>query len=83
MFYHGKGVAQSYAEAVQWFRLAAAQGDADALFNLGVCHVNGDGVPQDYHEALRLYKRAAAKGHPGAAGAVDELEAHLAAQRSR
>jgi TPR repeat protein len=28
-------VVQNYSEAVKWFRLAAAQGDADAQYNLG------------------------------------------------
>jgi len=73
-------VAQSEAEAVSWYRLAAAQGDADALFNLGDCYTDGEGVPQDDDEAQRLFKRAAAKGHAGAAGMV-ELEA-LAARAS-
>ena len=30
MYYNGHGVAQDYAEAVKWFRLAANQGDANA-----------------------------------------------------
>ncbi|KAJ1459323.1 hypothetical protein M885DRAFT_560663 [Pelagophyceae sp. CCMP2097] len=80
--YYGKGVAQSYEQAVQWYRLAAAQGDAGALDNLGSCYGKGFGVPQDDHEALRLYKRAAAKGDAGAAAAVEKLSARLAASRS-
>ncbi|KAJ1450717.1 hypothetical protein M885DRAFT_447392 [Pelagophyceae sp. CCMP2097] len=63
----GHSVAQSEAEAVSWYRLAAAQGDADALFNLGDCYTDGEGVPQDDDEAQRLFKRAAAEGHAGAA----------------
>jgi hypothetical protein len=73
----GKGVAQSDDEAARWFRLAAAQGDAEGLFILGACHENGEG-PQDDDEALRCYKRAAAKGHAGAAAAVKRLETWLA-----
>ncbi|KAJ1458105.1 hypothetical protein M885DRAFT_614791 [Pelagophyceae sp. CCMP2097] len=53
---------RSYDEAVRWYRFAAAQGHAEALFNLGVCHANGQVVPQDDHEALRFLKRAAVKG---------------------
>ena len=34
MFENGLGVALDYAEAVRWYRLAAAQGDADAIANL-------------------------------------------------
>jgi len=81
MFADGLGVAQSYAEAVRWFRLAAAQGDPEALCNLATCHANGRGMPEDLHEAL-LYKRAAAKGHAGAAAAAKELAVYLAAARS-
>jgi len=69
--------AQSYDEALKWFNLAAAQGDLDALFNLGMCHANGQGVLRDDDAALRLYKRAAAEGHADAAEAVAELEAIL------
>ncbi|PKP78978.1 MAG: hypothetical protein CVT81_01420 [Alphaproteobacteria bacterium HGW-Alphaproteobacteria-3] len=35
------------AEAVRWYRLAAAQGDADAQNNLGVMYAEGQGVPRD------------------------------------
>jgi len=55
IFYNGKGVAQSYDKAVKWYRLAAAQGLPDALYNLGMCYEYGEGVPEDDHEALRLY----------------------------
>jgi hypothetical protein len=75
MLVSGKGVAQSYDEAVKWWRLAAAQDDPGALYSLGVCHANGHGVPLDEDEALRLYKRAAAQGHAEAAAKVGELEA--------
>jgi len=68
-------VAQSYEEAVKWYRLAAAQGDAGALFNLGGCYANGEGVPQDFGEAMRLYKRASAKGCAEAAAMVGAMEA--------
>ena len=30
-YYNGDGVAQSYAEAVKWFRKAAEQGYAEAI----------------------------------------------------
>jgi len=50
-------VAQSYDEAVKWMRLAAAQGDVDALLNLGVCHIKGQGVPRDLDAALLQARR--------------------------
>jgi TPR repeat protein len=42
---------------------AAAQGHADAQFNLGFMHAKGRGVPQDYGLALKWYRLAAAQGH--------------------
>ena len=35
MYNEGLGVAQDYAEAVKWYKLAAAQGVEDAQFALG------------------------------------------------
>ena len=42
-----------YAEAVKWYRLAAAQGNADVQFNLGTMYYDGKGVTQDYAEAVK------------------------------
>ena len=48
MYANGQGVTQDYAEAVKWFKLAAAQGYASAQYNLGLMYANGQGVTQDY-----------------------------------
>ena len=40
---HGRG---SYTEAVKWYRLAAAQGNAYAQSNLGFMFYNGQGIAQ-------------------------------------
>jgi hypothetical protein len=58
----GQGVPQDYAEAVKWYRLAAAQGDAKAQFNLGLAYEHGQGVEQDNAEAVKLFRLAAAQG---------------------
>ncbi len=50
-------------EAVHWYRLAAAQRHAEALYRLCVLSDIGRGVPQDYHEALRWCRLAADQGH--------------------
>jgi TPR repeat protein len=55
-------VAQDYKEAARLYGLAAAQGNANAQYNLGVMYDNGTGVAQDYKEAVRLYRLAAAQG---------------------
>ena len=41
MYFNGDGVAQNYAEAMRWYRLAADQGLAWAQYNLGLMHENG------------------------------------------
>jgi TPR repeat protein len=73
MFAKGEGVAQDKAEAVRLYRLAAAQGDADAQFNLGLMFAYGEGVAQDKAEAVRLYRLAAAQGDAKAAAALKRL----------
>jgi hypothetical protein len=82
LFSSGSGVAQSYEEAVRWWRLAAAQGVAEALYKLGGCYEDSLG-PEDLDEALRFYKRAAAKGHAAAAVDAKELGKWLAAHSGR
>ena len=61
-YYWGRGVAQSYIEAVKWYRKAADQGHAGAQYSLGVCYHNGEGVAQSYAEAVKWYRKAADQG---------------------
>jgi uncharacterized protein len=56
------GGTDDYALAVSWFEKAAAQGEANALFNLGVCHERGLGVKVDMKKALDYYRQAADLG---------------------
>ena len=60
MYAHGQGVSQDSAEALQWFRLAAVQGLAEALYNLGVMYLNGQGVARDEVQAYKWLDLAAA-----------------------
>ena len=57
-------------EAVRWYGLAAAQGDADSQYYLGLCYEEGAGVKKDKKEAKRLFRLAAALGHAKAAARV-------------
>ena len=57
---------QDYKQAVEWFRKAAAQGNADAQYNLGVMYSNGQGVKQDYKKAVEWFRKAAAQGNADA-----------------
>jgi len=52
MYKNGKGQKQNLKEAVNLFRLAAIQGDAD----WGAMYDSGKGVEQDYKEAAKWYQ---------------------------
>lgn len=58
----GEGVAQDYAEALRWFRMAAASGNPVALHNIGTMYADGRGVAPDLNEAFKWYLRAAERG---------------------
>ena len=82
MYYEGRGVPQDYAEALKWFRLAAAQGDALAQHNLGLMYAKGYGVPQDHIEAHKWFNLAAASStskpnRDRAVQACDKLAARM------
>jgi len=62
MYRDGLGVAQDYAVAARWYRLAADQGDTFAQHNLGLMYANGDGVVQDYATAHMWLNIAASNG---------------------
>jgi len=56
-----------FAKAVAEWRGPAAQGDADAQFNLGQAYKLGRGVPMDLKQAEAWYRKAADRGHVQAA----------------
>lgn len=55
-----------YAAAIKEWEVPAAQGDADAQFNLGQAYKWGKGVKQDLKKAELYFGKAAAQGHPAA-----------------
>lgn len=54
--------AKKHERAVQWWTLAAEQGDLEALFNLGQVYRLGLGVAKDEAKAFELLLKAAAGG---------------------
>jgi len=56
----GRIVAQDHAEALQWYKLAAAQGYGEASNKVGHFYEMGFSVAADRAEAIRWYKRAQA-----------------------
>jgi hypothetical protein len=82
------------AQAVQWWEKAAAQGDAEAQFNLAVMYTKGQGVERNPQTAFHWFLQAATQGVPSAQSklgllyavgdgvAVDPIEAHRWFQRA-
>lgn len=62
-----------YTQAVQYFRIAAEQGDVKAQFNLAHCYAQGEGVEKNQSEAVRWYRAAAEQGDQQAAEALARL----------
>ena len=63
MYEYGKGTAEDYTQAVQWYKKAAEQGDTQAQLNLALMYKYGTGVSEDYSQAVFWYKKAAEQGN--------------------
>jgi TPR repeat protein len=61
-YYHGKGVEQDAAKAVDCFRKAAESGHAEAQHNLGTCYLDGTGLARSETEAAKWFEKAAKQG---------------------
>ncbi|THG54480.1 tetratricopeptide repeat protein [Muribaculum caecicola] len=62
-YYRGRHVKQNYKEAAQWWAKAAAQGNARAIGNLGLCYQTGNGVEADSLKAMKLYTSSIKRGN--------------------
>lgn len=70
----GDGVSQDEVIARYWWEKAAAQGNADAEYKLGVLSTPSlKSVPRDFTEALEWYKKAAAHGSVNAQESINML----------
>jgi S1-C subfamily serine protease len=56
-------VKKDYAEAVEWYRKSAEQGDAFAQYNLAEAYADGKGVIRDQKAAIQWYATAAEQGN--------------------
>ena len=64
----GFGVPLNEERALGWYRLAAERGDRNAIFALGMLHVDGRaGQARDPDKAKAFFEQAAALQHPAAA----------------
>lgn len=58
----GMNVAQDKAAALNWWRMAAAQGHVDAICQIGWAYYDGEGVPRNLIESARWFHSAAKQG---------------------
>ena len=80
-YYGGEGVPQDYAEAIKLWKLAAEQGYALAMINLGTMYYNGDGVPQDYVLAHMWFNRSNSNGMLAGIRIMESLEKDMTPQQ--
>ena len=82
-------VERALGEAHGYFKRAAAKGDANGLYNLGMCQWRGLGTARDEQAAFGSFRAAAGMGHPEAInnigaffrdGTVVERDVELAAK---
>ena len=63
LYYIGKLLPKSYAEAYHWFQKASNQNYTEAIYQLGIMHYFGEGVPKDFNEAYYYFEKAAFLNH--------------------
>jgi TPR repeat protein len=67
LYYNGQGVPEDEKQAIYWWKKAAAQGYAEAMFQLGSAYLFGSQtakiVPDPDREAATWYFQAASAGH--------------------
>jgi uncharacterized protein len=64
LYEQGRGVEKSHETAVQYLKLAAANGNSGAEFDLGVLYGEGSGgLKKDRAQACQLFSKAADQGH--------------------
>ena len=60
------GHEKNAAEALQWYRKAAEQGNASAQLDLGICYSKGKGLEKDFAVAVKWFRKSAEQGNPTA-----------------
>ena len=61
------------AEAVYWLKIAAAQGDTRAVFNLGLHEFHGIGIPKNISNGISNVLRSSMSGNEDARSFFEEL----------
>ena len=69
----GRYVAQDHQKALDYFKIAAQNGYAGAVFNIGVCYEKGYGLNINRPKAIYYYKKAALMGSQPAKNRLRKL----------
>lgn len=69
------GKTKDYAKAMKYFRIAAEQGNTDAMVDIGLMYEYGQGVTKDYAEAMKWYQKASEQGNEDAKKQLEKLKA--------
>jgi len=64
IYYTGKGVPQSYKEAVKWYEMAAEGLESYGLCNLGYCYYYGRDIEVNYKRAYECFSLSAYMQNP-------------------
>eukprot|EP00954_Amorphochlora_amoebiformis_P019910 1335601-Amorphochlora_amoeboformis.AAC.2 len=75
-FYGARGVAQNTRLAAEYFRAAAAQGNAAAKSNLAQMHIQGLGVEENNQTAFKYFEEAAGQGDAAAQNGLGYMYLH-------
>lgn len=71
LYYHGQGVAEDESMAIYWWKKSAANGNAEAMYQIGHAYLFGNtaarNVADPDREAAVWYFQAASAGHAEAA----------------
>jgi hypothetical protein len=80
LYYSGRGVPQSYGDAVTWYIKAAEKGHSYAQFNLGLIYYamanakESRGLDASYKKAVKWLYMAAKQGDAGALSMLEGLK---------
>ena len=73
MYRNGQGVDVNHKKAIEWYKKAAEQGDAEAQCTVGGMYRHGQGVDKCDSSAMRWFAKAAAQGFEEAQAAIDDI----------
>ncbi|KAI8882326.1 HCP-like protein [Backusella circina FSU 941] len=59
VYFYGQGVKENYPKALEYYRVAATQGDSDAQSQLGFMYRYGYGTEKDIVSSIQWYEKAA------------------------